>query len=75
MEEIGDYELEVYKLEEMRERYPQYNNMNYRDLLSGIDELTNRLQREVKYNSDPSAVTDLNRELSYMKDLAADRGV
>ena len=49
--------------------------MNYRDLLSNIDELTNRLQKEVKYNSDPLVVTDLNRELRYVKDLTSDRGV
>ena len=49
--------------------------MNYRDLLSNIDELTNRLQKEVKYNSDPLVVTDLNTELRYVKDLTSDRGV
>ena len=42
MEEMEDYELE-----EMEKTYPQYEDMNYRDLLSTFDDLTNRLQREV----------------------------
>ena len=70
MEDAEDYELE-----ELEKTYPQYDDMNYRDLLSNIDELTNRLQREVMYNSAPLVVTDLNRELRYVKDLASDRGV
>jgi hypothetical protein len=41
--------------------------MNYHDLLSNFDELTNRLQSEVKYGSDPLVSTDLNNELSYVK--------
>jgi hypothetical protein len=41
--------------------------MNYHDLLSNFDELTNRLQSEVKYGSDPLVGTDLNNELSYVK--------
>ena len=41
--------------------------MNYHDLLSNFDELTNRLQREIKYGSDPLAVTDINSELNYVK--------
>ena len=62
MEDIEDYELE-----EMEKTYPQYDDMNYDDLSSNFDELTSRLNREVKYNSDPLAATDLNNELSYVK--------
>jgi hypothetical protein len=50
-------------LEEMRESYPQYDNMDYHDLLSNFDELTGRLHREVKYGSDPLAITDINANL------------
>ena len=41
--------------------------MNYHDLMSSFDDLTNRLQSEVKYGSDPLVTTDLNNELSYVK--------
>ena len=54
-------------LEEEQKSYTQYDDMNYHDLLSNFDELTNRLQSEVKYGSDPLAATDLNNELSYVK--------
>ena len=62
MEDAEDYELE-----EEQKSYPQYDDMNYHDLLSNFDQLTNRLQSEVKYGSDPLAATDLNNELSYVK--------
>ena len=69
MEVIEDYELK-----EEHKTYPQYDDMNYDDLSSNFDELTSRLNREVKYNSDPLAVTDLNNELSYVKHLMEERG-
>ena len=62
MEDAEDYELEEYE-----KGYPQYDDMNYRDLLSNFNDLTNRLQSEVKYGSDPLAATDLNSELNYVK--------
>jgi hypothetical protein len=62
MEDAEDYELE-----EEQKSYPQYDDMNYHDLLSSFDELTNRLQSEAKYGSDPLVVTDLNSELNYVK--------
>ena len=62
MEDIEDYELK-----EEQKTYPQYDDMNYDDLSSNFDELTSRLNREVKYNSDPLVATDLNNELSYVK--------
>jgi hypothetical protein len=69
MEDAEDYELE-----EEQKSYPQYDNMNYHDLLSNFDELTNRLQSEAKYGSDPLVVTDLNNELSYVKHLMEELG-
>ena len=57
-------EIEDYKLEELEKTYPQYDNISYHDLLSNFDELTRRLQSEVKYGSDPLVATDLNNELS-----------
>jgi hypothetical protein len=51
MEATGEFNDN--ELEETRERYPQYDDMNNHDLLSNFDELTNRIQREVKYGSDP----------------------
>ena len=68
MEDAEDYELK-----EEQKSYPQYDDMNYNDLLSNIDELTNRLQSEVKYSSDPLVATDLNNELSYVNDLIVAR--
>ena len=65
MEDTGEFN--DIELEEMRESYPQYDDMNYHDLLSNFDELTNRLQREIKYGSDPLAATDINSELNYVK--------
>ena len=62
MEDAEDYELE-----EEQKTYPQYDDMNYDDLSSNFDELTNRLQSEVKCGSDPSVATDLNNELNYVK--------
>ena len=62
MEDAEDYELE-----EEQKSYTQYDDMNYHDLLSNFDELTNRLQSEVKYGSDTLVATDLNNELSYVK--------
>jgi hypothetical protein len=58
MEEIEDYELE-----ELEKTYPQYEDMNYHDLLSNFDDLTRRLQSEVNYGSAPLVATDLNNEL------------
>ena len=69
MEDAEDYELE-----EEQKSYTQYDDMNYHDLLSNFDELTNRLQSEVKYGSDPLAATDLNNELSYVKNRMEERG-
>ena len=69
MEDAEDYELE-----EEQKSYPQYDNMSYHDLLSNFDDLTNTLQSEVKYGSDPLIATDLNSELSYMKKLMEERG-
>ena len=69
MEDIEDYELK-----EEHKTYPQYDDMNYDDLSSNFDELTSRLNREVKYNSDPLAATDLSNELSYVKHLMEERG-
>ena len=68
MENAEDYELEEQK------SYPQYNDMSYHDLISNFDDLTNRLQSEVKYGSDPLIATDLNNELSYVKKLMEERG-
>jgi hypothetical protein len=62
MEDAEDYELE-----EMEKSYPKYDDMEYQDLVTNFDELTNRLQREVKYGSDPLVATDLNSELRYVK--------
>ena len=62
MEDAEDYELE-----EEQKSYTQYDDMNYHDLMSNFDELTNRLQSEAKYGSDPLVATDLNNELSYVK--------
>jgi hypothetical protein len=72
MEDTGEFN--DIELEEMRERYPQYDDMSYHDLLSNFDELTNRLQREIKYDSDPLAVTDINRKLNYVKKRMEERG-
>jgi hypothetical protein len=58
---------EAYELEEMEKSYPKYDDMEYQDLVTNFDELTNRLQREVKYGSDPLVATDLNSELRYVK--------
>jgi hypothetical protein len=69
MEDAEDYELE-----EEQKSYPQYDDMNYQDLVTNFDDLTNRIQREVRYGSDPLAVTDLNNELSYMKNRMEKRG-
>jgi hypothetical protein len=71
MEDAEDYD--DIELEEMMERYPQYDNMNYHDLMSNFDELTTKLQREVKYGSDPLVATDLNNELSYVKNRMEER--
>ena len=62
MEDAEDYELE-----EEQKSYTQYDDMNYHDIMSSFDGLTNRLQSEVKYGSDPLVATDLNNELSYVK--------
>ena len=72
MEDTGEFN--DIELEEMRESYPQYDDMNYHDLLSNFDELTNRLQREIKYGSDPIAVTDINLKLNYVKKRMEERG-
>ena len=72
MEDTGEFN--DIELEETRERYPQYDDMDYHDLLSNFDELTNRLQREVKYGSDPLVATDHNSELNYVKKLMEECG-
>ena len=69
MEDAEDYELE-----EEQKSYPQYDDMSYHDLLSNFDDLTRRLQSEVKYVSDPLVATDLNNELNYVKKLMEERG-
>ena len=72
MEDAGDYD--DIELEEMRERYPQYDDMDYHDLLSNFDELTMRLHREIEYGSDPLAITDINSEIEYVKKRMEERG-
>jgi hypothetical protein len=72
MEDTGEFN--DIELEEMRESYPQYDDMNYHDLLSNFDELTNMLQREIKYGSDPLAVTDIKSEFNYVKMMKEERG-
>ena len=72
MDDAEDYD--DIELEKTRESYPQYDDMSYHDLLSNFDELTNRLQREIKYDSDPLAVTDINRKLNYVKKRMEERG-
>jgi hypothetical protein len=72
MEEAEDYD--DIELEETREIYPQYDDMNYHDLMSNFDELTTKLQREVKYGSDPLAATNLNSEINYVKNRMEERG-
>ena len=67
-------DAENYELEEVEKTYPQYDNISYHDLLSNFDELTNRLQSEVKYGSDPLIATNLNNELNYVKKLMEERG-
>ncbi|CAB3994961.1 Hypothetical predicted protein [Paramuricea clavata] len=62
-------------MEETEKKYPQYDDMNYDDLTSNFDELTNRLNREEEYNSDPLVVTDLNREISYVRRLMNERDI
>ena len=69
MEDAEDYELE-----EEQKRCLQYDDMSYQDLVTNFDELTNRLQSEVKYGSDPLVATDLNNELNYVKKLVEERG-
>jgi hypothetical protein len=69
MEDAEDYELE-----EEQKTYPQYDDMNYQDLVTNFDELTNRLQSEVKYGSDPLVATNLNNELNYVKNRMEERG-
>jgi hypothetical protein len=69
MEDAEDYELE-----EEQKTYPRYDDINYDDLSSNFDDLTRRLQSEVMYNSDKLVVTDLNRELRYVKKLMEERG-
>ncbi|CAB3982127.1 Hypothetical predicted protein [Paramuricea clavata] len=69
MEDAEDYELE-----EEQKTYPQYDDMNYDDLVTNFDELTSMLHREEKYNLDPLVITDLNNELSYVKNLMEERG-
>ena len=69
MEDYEDYEMEG-----MEKRYPQYEDMDYDTLSSNFDELTSRLNREVKYSSDPLAITDINSEISYVKHLMEERG-
>jgi hypothetical protein len=65
MEDVGDYD--DIELEEMGERYPQYDDMDYHDLLTILDEVTGRMQREVKCGSDPLAISRINQELEYVK--------
>jgi hypothetical protein len=60
-------DAENYELEEYEKSYPKYDNMDYSDLQSSFDDLTNRLQRDVRYGSDPLVTTDLNNELSYVR--------
>jgi hypothetical protein len=68
MDEIEDYELE-----ELEKTYPKYEDMNYDDLSANFDDLTSRVNREVKYGSDPLIATDLNNEISYVKKLMEER--
>ncbi|CAB4026150.1 Retrovirus-related Pol poly from transposon opus, partial [Paramuricea clavata] len=72
MEDAENYD--DIELEEEQKSYPQYDDMNYHDPTSNFDELTNMLQREVNYGSDPLVATDLNNELSYVKKRMEERG-
>ncbi|CAB3977554.1 Hypothetical predicted protein [Paramuricea clavata] len=72
MENVEGYD-EI-ELEEEQKTYSQYDDMNYKDLTSNFEELTSRLNREVRYGSDPLAAVDLNSELRYVKQLMEERG-
>ncbi|CAB3993122.1 Hypothetical predicted protein [Paramuricea clavata] len=72
MEDAGDYD--GIELEETRGSYPQYDDMDYHDLLSNFDELTIRSNTETKYGSDPLALTDINHEFQYVKKRMEERG-
>jgi hypothetical protein len=65
MDDGEDYELE--------ERYPQYDDMSYKDLDTNLIILTNRVQSEIRNWSGQSVVTDLNNELNYVKKLMEER--
>jgi hypothetical protein len=68
-------DAENYELEEEQKSYPQYDDMNNYDLMASFDDLTDRLQREAKYGSNPLVATDLNNELSYVKKRMEELGI
>ena len=68
-------DAENYELEEEQKSYPQYDDMNNYDLMASFDDLTDRLQREAKYGSNPLVAIDLNNELSYVKKRMEELGI
>ena len=67
-------EFEDLEMEDLTEKYPKYDDMDYQKLQSEFDDLTLRLMRNRKYgSSDPLAEKNLNAELNYVKKTMEER--
>ncbi|CAB3978278.1 Hypothetical predicted protein [Paramuricea clavata] len=60
-------------MEEVEKSYPQYDNLDYDDLLTAFSRLETRVKGEAMYGSDPIVITNLKSELDYVKSLMRSR--
>jgi hypothetical protein len=68
---MAEGELEDLEMKDLAERYPEYDDKNYEDLLSDFQELTKRRERRIKYSS--LDTTDIDSEIKYVESLMEKR--
>ncbi|CAB4004489.1 Hypothetical predicted protein [Paramuricea clavata] len=55
--------------------YPQYDDLNYDDLMTAFSRLDTRVKGEAMYGDDPIVITNLKSELDYVKNLMKHREI
>ena len=68
---MAEAEFEDLEMEDLAERYPEYDDKNYEDLLSDFEELMKTRERRIKYSS--LDTTDIDSEIKYVESLMEKR--
>ena len=68
---MAEAEFEDLEMEDLAERYPEFDDKNYEDLLSDFQELRKTRERRIKYSS--LNTTDIDSEIKYVESLMEKR--